>query len=255
MVGLPGEDHAEFARLEQQFLYDFTPIDIVERALVRDLAVLTWKKLRLEKVEYQVLIRQLDEEPSSDDFTATVVEPDSLDKHLPHLDRFTEAARKDVVHARSCAQDAAEKTDWTVEDLQAMQQACPSLYAAVVEHAENLGLDASTPARLLAAPWEDEEGSPIAAIRTAIEEAINDADEWLAVYADLPTIKEEWQALRNQRLMNFMELRAPTRVHDDLSRAFFRTLQELRTHQKWRRSLAALGASSPTSLEGPASGS
>ncbi len=256
MVVLPGEDQAEFARLEQQFLYDFAPMDIVERALVRDLAVLTWKKLRLEKAEYRVLLRQLNEAPSQSDFTPEFVFSTKFIwrkpvKHfLPILDHFTEEAKKVFEHTRSYAQAVVGKTDWTVEDLQTMEQACSLLYGLVVGHAEEAGLDVWTPARLLAS-LQEKNKSPLTVIRTAIEKAINNADDWLAMYADLPAIKEEWQALRNERLLRFMDHPTATRARDDLSRAFFRALQELRTHQKWRRSLAALEALPHAAIESP----
>ena len=46
---LPGEDASEFQQLVEQFMQDFQPADIVEFEIVRDLAGLAWKKIRLEK--------------------------------------------------------------------------------------------------------------------------------------------------------------------------------------------------------------
>lgn len=42
----------ELVELEQYFIEDFAPQGASESALVHDLTVLAWKKLRLERLEY-----------------------------------------------------------------------------------------------------------------------------------------------------------------------------------------------------------
>ena len=54
-VVLPDEDAAAFGKLEAQLVQDFDPIGMTEAAMVHDLAVLTWKKLRLDRIEHAVL--------------------------------------------------------------------------------------------------------------------------------------------------------------------------------------------------------
>ena len=51
-VVLPGEDLVHFQELEQQFLHDFDPSDVAQSVLVHQLAVITWKKLRLDRIEH-----------------------------------------------------------------------------------------------------------------------------------------------------------------------------------------------------------
>ena len=53
---LPGEDESEYRELEAQFLRDFSPRDIAEGAMVRELTVLTWKKIRLYQLEHRAVI-------------------------------------------------------------------------------------------------------------------------------------------------------------------------------------------------------
>lgn len=48
---LPGESEEEFRELEQLFVEDFAPSGISEASQVHALAVIVWKKLRLEKLE------------------------------------------------------------------------------------------------------------------------------------------------------------------------------------------------------------
>ena len=56
---LPGEDENEFRQMEEQFARDFDPRDMAEMAMVRDLAVLAWKKVRLENVELRFTLDRL----------------------------------------------------------------------------------------------------------------------------------------------------------------------------------------------------
>jgi hypothetical protein len=59
LIILPGENEDDFRALEEQFIHDFSPRDIAEATMVRNLAIITWKKLRVEKLEHAGLIRLL----------------------------------------------------------------------------------------------------------------------------------------------------------------------------------------------------
>ena len=56
---LPGEDESVFRQIAGQFIRDFRPDNMVEIAMVRDLAVLAWKKIRLENLEQRVALARL----------------------------------------------------------------------------------------------------------------------------------------------------------------------------------------------------
>lgn len=58
---LPGENLQELLELEQYFIEDFSPQGVTESALVHDLTVLAWKKLRLERLEYRHLRNKLNQ--------------------------------------------------------------------------------------------------------------------------------------------------------------------------------------------------
>ena len=58
---LPGEDPKELLELDQYFMEDFAPQGVTESALVHDLTVLAWKKLRLERLESRRLRDKLNE--------------------------------------------------------------------------------------------------------------------------------------------------------------------------------------------------
>ena len=56
---LPGEDESQFRQIEDQFVGDFHPEDMAEIAMVHDLAVLAWKKIRLENLELRFTLARL----------------------------------------------------------------------------------------------------------------------------------------------------------------------------------------------------
>lgn len=53
---LAGESEADFKNLEEQLVRDFSPKDMAERILIHDLAVITWKKIRLNRLEHTVML-------------------------------------------------------------------------------------------------------------------------------------------------------------------------------------------------------
>jgi hypothetical protein len=67
-------------------------------------------------------------------------------------------------------------------------------------------------------------------------------DAFLKEYKDVVIVIEHIVRLRQivkeikeARLLKFMQEKSIQRVHDDLDRAFYRTLSELRKHQHWRQ--------------------
>jgi hypothetical protein len=58
-VVLPTESQEDFLKLQNQFAESLFPVGLAETALVHDLTVITWKKLRLEKLEQSAFVRVL----------------------------------------------------------------------------------------------------------------------------------------------------------------------------------------------------
>ena len=59
LIILPGESEEDFRLPEEQFFKDFSPKDVAHSTMERSLAVITWKKLRAEKIEHAGLISAL----------------------------------------------------------------------------------------------------------------------------------------------------------------------------------------------------
>lgn len=71
----------------------------------------------------------------------------------------------------------------------------------------------------------------------ALEEIITSAQNALWYLNRYDAIEEVVSRIKEKRLLEIMQLDKTRRIHDDLSRAFFRPLTKLRKHQEWRRRL------------------
>ena len=63
---------------------------------------------------------------------------------------------------------------------------------------------------------------------------IKRAESVLYVQKHLKEITDIQLTIRDRRLKTFMESSGPIRAYQDLSRAFFKVLDELRKQQDWR---------------------
>lgn len=60
-VVLPGESEFEFNVLKQQLIDEYSPREAIQHTLVNDLAVLIWKKRRLESLEGRMIASRIDD--------------------------------------------------------------------------------------------------------------------------------------------------------------------------------------------------
>jgi hypothetical protein len=232
---LPGEDVEQFKELEEQFFKDFTPSDLAESTMVRDLASLTWKKLRLERLEHAALIRVMNRNVSFTEalmhFNGTVRQ--SAEWVFQQIDNAGPAWVKDG----STRKDFANKmrlVDRRTLDLQQLERESTSFFRILTQCAQESGLtDLKTAiisgrVNLLLRP-------AIALWDYAIETAIKEAEDILWVVQNKAELLAAIQCVKDQRLVDFVVGEKLRRAHDDLSRAFYKALSELRKHQEWRR--------------------
>lgn len=241
-VILPGENEQDFRRLEEQFVEDFAPQDIAEAAMVRELAVLTWKRLRLERIEHSVLLREirkpidfLHELRDDDDFV-----PDECRWLADEVELLTPEF---IARHRLIAQSADWVSEQEINDalLSALRASHPEFMKAALELAKEhfeFDDDEDPLDELLGLEMEeevDEDQRPF--LIWAAEELASKASQVRWAASNLDRLKEFVAGIRGQRLMRILRLPNSGRVNDDLSRAFFRTLTELRRHQQWRRQI------------------
>jgi hypothetical protein len=105
---LPSESKEEFRELEQLFIDDFAPVGISEAASVHSLAVIIWKKLRLEKLESRYIYDLLERFPKYSEFSAF------------GFDDYPQAAKEWVNHPEKISSLNLEQVQsgyWTLEDI------------------------------------------------------------------------------------------------------------------------------------------
>ena len=242
-VVLPGEDPTQFHELEQQFLHDFAPADVAESALVHQLAVITWKKLRLDRIEHHNFLGLLNRP-----YLTMELEPVS---HLLPPVRPLEWANA-VRHHTQVERDALATAfelatqlsrvpagGYPPDTLARLQSTAPLLY----QHLQLVASEYNQP--IPEADWTTETVTGLDEVDGIFLERgcvnfcqVHRHGEWLVHRRE--DAEHALRLLQDRRLLLSMQQSSVGRIHDDLDRAFQRTLNELRRHQVWRRDRATV---------------
>ena len=76
-------------------------------------------------------------------------------------------------------------------------------------------------------------GYALREIKTRLDQTQYVAGYLVEIQAAVTNVKEK-------RLLDLIQVQGVMRAHDDLSRAFYRTLSELRRQQSWRQKISAI---------------
>lgn len=241
LIVLPGESEEDFKALEEQFIHDFSPRDIAEAAMVRNLAVITWKKLRVEKLEHAGLIRKLREPLDQPEYFHI-----QYDFQGHHQGRVLGFAR---------ITDAEDLPDWklgfqmlrqfskqgaTVKELDQLQQDAPIVYEFLLIAARELKMDNDGHLS-----WSKQQVTN--ALNEKYDFVTNFSKKFISKYKEQEWLIERFNFIKamvvdiqESRLLRFIKSGSAQRVYDDLDRSFYKTLSELRRHQQWRRDMQAI---------------
>lgn len=237
MVILPGENESDFRQLEEQLVRDFSPNDAAELILVHDLAVITWKKLRLSRLEHHVMVHELNKPVSWGELDKEgVAIPYEARHFLNDLSLFTDTFIK---QNRKHLEFLKKFEEYTIskDDFYQLPSLHPELYETIVD----LGRERfqftepkPTPEQIALLNFKDDAHRhhsfvhhifPI--LREQCELAYEVGNKINEIRAAIANIKERW-------LLNMMQQPTMMRASEDLSRALARTLNELRRQQQWR---------------------
>ena len=251
MVVIPGESEDDFRQMHDQFVADFFPRDIAEGAMVHDLAVLTWKRLRLERLEQASFVRSISKpiqyfEISSDNNVEVDESHEWLINDLGRLtDSFITDYKRHLSYLEPLSAEGISKD--TFYELPKEQ---PALYRYIVELAvQYLSLEVEpSPDEIAVTTIVTEDYGREGFVRFALRRAREEAEQVCWVARQLPAIKTAVTDLKERRLLDLMKNQGVMRVHDDLSRAFYRTLSELRRQQTWRQKIGAIDVT-PTQIQ------
>ena len=234
---LPGEDESQFRQIEDQFIRDFHPEDMAEIAMVRDLAVLAWKKIRLENLELRYTLSRLNAPLDYFDKKDTkYLSSDRVESNLHRLASYTSELKNEAVLAINYAKEL-QLGNATNEELEALEKAYPLIHGMLVKQIKHYGFINPTAKNVLRYEIENDDGDTELFWSYFLKIVIEDLDEIVWFCDHYLQIEQELQAVKDKRLMELMQNEKPSRAFDDLRRNFYRTLSELRKHQEWRRKM------------------
>jgi len=229
-VVLSGEDAAQFEAMESQLMRDFEPVGMVEVAMVHDLAVLTWKKLRIDRVEHSTMT-QMALMPIIESGMAQAYGPGWLPQAMHRIEPFDPVDQQEFddttrLMTQLNALRAASPGDLTARSV---RQKWPALYNALQGWADDYARDGD------------------ALIEGAVVDEMDLSDALDALEAECETVLWLWenhdqvcqatQRARDARQLLYMKTNkndVTLRAFNDTSRAFYRTLSALRRQQEWR---------------------
>jgi hypothetical protein len=241
---LPGEDESHFRQIEDQFIRDFRPEDMAEITMVRDLAVLAWKKIRLENLELRFTLARLDAPLDySDKDDAIFLSSHRVLPNLHRLPSFTKELKSEAELAKAFAERAQVK-DATVEELEALEKTHPLIHKKLVEYINHYGFTNPTAKNVLRYEIENDDGQTELFWTYFLKDSIEDLNQIIWFCDNRAEIEKELQAVKDKRLMQLMQNEKPSRAFDDLRRNFYRTLSELRKHQEWKRKMQVVDVAS-----------
>jgi hypothetical protein len=240
-ITLINESDDEFNQLWEQFMVDFAPRDIAESVLVRDLAIITWKRLRLEGLEQSSLVRALNEPITAAEYSRNGIEIDSGTVWaIDYLDGKTEGEVEHYERARKEAQSWWDSYRGD-RDILSMPVNYPTLFEVVVGRARAFGFDVSSdPDSEEVCSWTlDSNRYGCDRYSDYVVRALIREDRELNwVEENSEQIKLAAIKAKEERLLRVIQNPGETRVNEDLSRSLYKTLSELRRHQQWRRKMS-----------------
>lgn len=230
LVVLPGEDAAEFNRLEQGLSADFNPRNQVEGALVRDVAVLLWKKWRIEKAAHAAMVAHLNQPPVQEDFSA-LFGGEKLPEGLPLYAETAlalTATEVDDLRALSGELDAFQHGGGQIPAIATLGTLYPQISRRLETSAQQRGMSV---ADFLARSADPGFSSSLQYELLTMEIDCR-CSLWAVEHRD--QIRSRLTQIKELKILQLMQDPATGRATDDLNRALYRTLAELRKQQDWR---------------------
>lgn len=238
MVVLPNESEFEFMELHAQLLYDYAAEGAVESNLVLQLAIQMWKKARFERLEHAAMIRLMHKPLSDADIInggfkvgrACAWLLDDLAKvKQPFIDEFHEYLRYFKL----------QQVNPTVVDFNYLRTSVPVLYDLVlVKAAEVLKLPKDEISLDILESFtipDPKNTQQLMLLKDYLFEYLSQkALQVIDVAACLDDCKRKVAEIKDRRVFNFMSDNTVGHAQSDLSREFYKTMNELRRHQQWR---------------------
>ena len=236
---LPGESEEDFKQLQDQFVKDFLPKNVAESLIVHQLSSLTWKILRLQKLEDAHVLRALHQPIGESDLYRENLklpyEYMSLIQDLsPYDDHFFAQNQTYLEYLRRFEGGYGISKDEFYE----MPKIHPELYEELVRMASlytktDKIVDVE-PESLISLKYMMPEGGLIAFVHHAFGVLQKNCEDLVYIHQHLDDIRSAVTNIKEKRLLEALKDQGIMRAHEDLQRSFYKALNELRRHQTWR---------------------
>lgn len=238
---LPDESRADFEALKERFRSDLQPKDLIEDTLVDDLVQLAWKKLRLDRFEQMTTFAKL-HAPIRDDELARCPKLSMVGLEVVRsLFAMSDGERAEYWEAYQILKTLISQSSITQQDFPPTNH---FLKKALESHQERIELQEITGNQEVndilqeikirqkpKIPLESGESMRLRRFVASTIESMRSQVDCLRQYDELLL---EWQAIQDERYWALMTSSTVSRAHDDLRRAFYKVLQELRKHRQWK---------------------
>lgn len=246
-VVLPGESEEEFRELEQCLFEDFRPEGVAEALMVHDLTVITWKKRRLTRMEHAVLMAQLQRPIGAEElFEAGLPRREEFKWALENLD-FLTRENLELYERHAELVKGVGREEGRAERIAEIQKNEPDLFKrlerliiAYLEAEESRRHDDIPPMLKLNLLRQLARGMPIEEMVWEMAlylelEIMRQAEGVRYVMNHMDQINAVRQIVKDRRHLTLAAMDGQSRAMDDLNRAFYRILKELRMQQEWSR--------------------
>lgn len=235
-VILPGESEAEFEQLLEQFIRDFSPKDIVESSMVHDLTILLWKKARLERLEHTSLLRELNLPCTRAELAILKCDASPDDKFglIKFVRMVSDADLQRYLETGKQILDWLERGQVVLGNIESLAQKHPYLNAHFLSLQEKCFGKPLSPSEILGATIEID-GDRVGFVMYALRSFLTQHELVIWAAENLPYVRKTIMEIQEGRLLALAQRNNSRRAQDDLDRAFYKTLSELRRHQKWQR--------------------
>lgn len=241
MVVLPNESEFEFMELHAQLLYDYAAQGAVETNLVLQLAIQMWKKARFERLEHAAMMRLMHKPLSDADIinggfkvgrACAWLLDDLAQVKQPFIDEF---------HEYLVRYFKLQQVNPTVVDFNYLRSSLPLLNdLALVKAADVLKLpkDEISLDMLESFTIPDPKNTQqLMLLKDYLFEYLSQKALQVIDVADcLEDCKRKVAEIIDRRVLNFMSDNTVGHAQSDLSREFYKTMNELRRQQQWRMS-------------------
>jgi hypothetical protein len=236
---LPGESEEDFKQLQDQFVKDFLPKNVAESFIVHQLSSLTWKILRLQKLEDAHVFRALHQPIGEGDlYRENLMLPYeymSLIQDLsPYSDHFFAHNQTYLDYLRRFEDGYGISKDEFYE----MPKIYPELYEELVrmasEYTKTDKIIDVAPESLISLKYTTPEGGSIAFVHHAFFVLQKNCEDLVYIHQHLDDIRSAVTNIKEKKLLEALKDQGIMRAHDDLQRSFYKALNELRRHQTWR---------------------